>query len=281
MAQTRESFLLNNSQPFDLSRGAESRSDLTLTPSTDLNKSSIVTIVSDGANPITDALVKVLTQSGDPVDHQFSNEIGHSISTPLDTGIYQVVASAPGFITSLPVTVNLPAVTTYFLNITLSGDPRAVQNTLYGLVLDQVSEKRIDSAIVILADTAGQTVATTQTNTDGEYLLYQVDNGSYLITAEKPGYLLMESLPVTVTGSQMAKTDLSLSPEVNIESTVQGFIKDPDGNFISRASVGLYSVSDSTETLIRLTYTNANGFYLFGNLPAGRYLIKANLETVV
>jgi hypothetical protein len=281
MAQNRESFLLNRSLEFDLATGAENHTDLTLTPNPDLNKSPIVTNVLVGGAPLPNAMVKVLTPAGDPIDHQFTNAQGTAISRPLPTGTYQVVVSAPGYVTSLPVTVNLAAAIASIITVTLEPDPRALQNTVYGLVLDQAGGTRLSNATVTLADTIGQTVSTTLTNSDGEYLMYQVQDGSYTITAAKTGYELSTPLNVTVSGGQIAQTNISLTAEVQVESTVQGFIRDQNNNFLPGALVGLYSVTDSVETLIQQTFANANGFYLFGNVPAGRYLVKAKVEVTI
>ncbi|MHB8124433.1 MAG: carboxypeptidase regulatory-like domain-containing protein [Desulfitobacteriaceae bacterium] len=281
MAQNRESYLLDRSQEFNLTTGAENRTDLTLTPNPDVRNSPIATYVLAGQTPVLDALVKVLTPTGNPIDHNYTNAQGLGISMPLPTGIYQVVASAPGFVTSAPVTVNLPAVDAALITISLTPDPRAALNTLYGLVLDQVTGNRIGSASVILTNSQGQTVATTQTDSDGEYLICETANGSYSIIAEKAGYQLPAPLTVNVSGGQIAQTNISLTPDVVTEGTVQGFIKNENGDLLGGATVGLYSVTDTMEHLIQQTFTNANGFYLFGGVVAGRYLVKAKVEVTI
>lgn len=281
MAENRESFLLDRSPEFNLATGSENRTDLALTPNPDMLNTPIATFVLTGQTPVPDALVKVLTPIGNPIDHSFTNVQGLSISNPLTTGVYHVVASAPGFVTSAPVVVNLPAVNAVLITISLTPDPRAALNSLYGLVLDQVTGTRISGASVILTNSQGQTVATTQTDNDGEYLICETTNGSYSIIAEKAGYQLPAPLTVNVSGGQIAQTNIMLTPEVVTEGTVQGFIKDLQGNLLGGATVGLYSLTDSTETLIQQTYTNANGFYLFGGVVVGRYLVKAKVEVTV
>ena len=281
MAEQRESYLLNRSEQFNLATGAENRTDLVLSPNPDVNKSVIAGDVLTGTTPVPNALVKILTLSGNPVDHQFTNASGRFASMQLPAGIYHVVATAPGFLTSEPVTVNLAATSAYLVIFSLSPDPRAAKNTIYGLILDQSTGNRISNATVILMDAQGQTVATTQADSDGEYLLCENDNGSYMITAEKPGYQLPTPLTVTVSGGQIAQTDIALQPEVVTEGTVQGFIKDQNGNLLAGACVSLYSVTDSTETLLQITRANENGFYLFGIVTAGNYLLKAKVDVIV
>lgn len=163
----------------------------------------------------------------------------------------------------------------------LSADPLAALNSLYGLVLDQSTGTRIAGASVTLTDQQGVTVSTTTTNSDGQYLLCETANGSYLISAVKTGYELPAPIPVTVTGGQLARTNINLTPDVAVEATVQGFIRDENGNPLPGAFVGLYSADGVPETLEQTTFTNSSGFYLFGNLPGGNYVVKAKVEVTV
>ncbi len=280
MPLQHESYLLNRSPQFSLGTGAENRTDLTLTPNPAVHYSAVIGSVLAGTTPLLNALVKVMTPGGNPLDHQYTNAQGAYTTAQFPAGVYQMVASAPGYLTSAPVTVNLPADSAAFVDFNLTADPRALLNTLFGLVLDQVTGNRLASATVILTDTHGQTLDTTLTNSDGQYLLCEIENGSYLISAEKTGYALPVPLPITVTGSQLAQTNIILTPEIDTEGTVQGFIRDPGGNALQGACVGLYAVSGTTETLVQTTFTNAAGFYLFGDVTAGNYLVKAKLDTI-
>ena len=273
-----DSYLLEQSPEFNLATGAENRTDLTLTPNPDLRKGGIAVYVFHDSTPIADAMVKILTPTGDPVDHQFSNAQGAAVTIPLFAGVYNIVAVAPGYVTSMPVTVNLSEVSSVLVNITMTPDPRTALNTLFGLVLDKVNGSRLGNATVILTDSQGQTINTTLTDSDGEYLIYLTPNGSYTISAQKAGYQLPTPISVNVTGGQLAQTNMSLTPEVATEGTVQGFIKDQAGNLLAGATVALYSVSGSTETLIQQTFTNSTGFYLFGGILTGNYLVKAKVD---
>ena len=278
MATRRESFIPDRSQHFNLATGAENRTDLTLAPNPAVDYGSITGFVMTGTTPVENAMVKVLTLQSEPLDHQFTNEAGRFATSPLPAGNYQVVASAPGFLTSEPGTVNLMAARDFLINFSLTPDPRAAKNALFGLILNQLTGTRIADASVILMDAQGQTVATTQTNSDGEYLLDEIDNGSYQLTAEKPEFQLPAPLMVTVSGSQIAKTDINLTPDTAVEGTVHGFIKDPNGNPLTGACVCLYSAADPTEMPLQTIFTNSSGLYLFGNVPAGEYYIKGKLD---
>lgn len=281
MAIRNESYKLIKSPQFNLPAGGENRTDVVLPSNPDVRNGVITGFVTTGETPLDDVVIKVLTTGGNPIDHTYSNANGAYTTDQLQPGIYNVVASRPGFLTSAPITVNLPLSTIAAVNFNLSPDPLAVLNNLYGLVLDQSTGNRISGSTVILTDQQGITVATTTTNNDGQYLLCDTANGSYLISAVKTGYEVPTPLPVTVTGGQLARTNVSLTPDLVTEATVQGFIRDESSNALSGAFVGLYAVSGGIETLLQTTYTNSNGFYLFGNLPGGNYLVKAKADVLV
>jgi hypothetical protein len=281
MATRKEQYLLGRSSQFTLTTIGENQTNLTLASNPTLNYGTIFTTVIVGTTPVSNALVQILTSSGDPVDSQFTNALGQSASNQLPNGIYQVVAAAPGYLTSDPVPANLTGATCVAISISLAADPRTTLNTLYGLVLDQVTGSRLTNATVTLTDSLSQVVASTLTNSEGQYLLYEISNGSYTLSASRNGYQVPTPLAITVTGSQIAQTNLSLVPETLTEGTVQGLITDQSGAFLAGACVGLYSLADSTETLVQTTFSNDNGFYLFGNVAAGSYLVKAKVDTLV
>ena len=281
MAEQREQYLLNQSSQINITPGDENRSDLALSPNPDVNKSAIVGIVQYNNAPVVNALVKVLTPAGDPVDHQFTNSAGESVTAQIPAGTYQVVVSAPGFVTSTPQTVNLPNTSGAFVNVSLTPDPRAELNTIYGLVIDQNTLQRLSGAAVVLSDSQGQAINSTTTDDQGEYLFCEIDSGTYQLTSIKDGYLLSTPITITVTGAQLSQTDIPLASEVSTNATIQGFIRDQGGNLLGGAYVALYSLTGGTEELIQGTLSNQNGFYLFGNIITGVYMVKAKVDILI
>jgi hypothetical protein len=277
----KEQYLLGRSSQFTVTTAGENETDLSLASNPTLNYGVIYTVVTAGATPVFNALVQILTSSGDPVTAQFTNGSGQAVTGQLPAGVYQVVASAPDYLTSDPVIANLPGAAGIAISIALTADPRAALNTIYGLVLDEVSGGRLTNATVTLTNQLSLIEASTLTNSEGQYLLYEISNGSYTLSASRGGYAAPTPLPITVTGSMIAQTNISLTPLAVTEATVQGLITDQSGTFLAGASVGLYSVVGSTETLVQTTFTNVNGFYLFGGVAAGDYLVKAKVDTLV
>lgn len=277
----RENFFLGRSDTFNLPANSENQTNLTLSPNPNIFDGFVIGIVLSGGLPVDNALIKVLTPAGDPVAHVFSNANGFFSTPPLNQSVYEVVASAPGLLTSSPVTVNINVPTAVYITINMVTDPRASLNTLYGLVINSGDGARIGNATVGLTTLAGDPVATTLTDDQGQYLLCEIGNGSYQVNAEKAGFQVSAPIPVTVGGSQLSRTNITLASDVDIRATVQGFILDQDSVPIAGACVGLYSVSGGVETMIKVGNTNSNGFYLFGGLDQGQYLVKAKSDTIV
>lgn len=88
--------------------------------------------------------------------------------------------------------------------------------------------------------------------------------------------------PFTISGGTILQMNLTIQP-VNVpQATVNGFIKQQNGTPIPNACVGLYSLDlGGTETLLQVTFTSSTGFYFFGRVPEGNYVVKAKSEKLV
>jgi hypothetical protein len=128
---------------------------------------------------------------------------------------------------------------------------------------------------------AGTVVAQTSSDSDGEFVFCQVANGSYSAVADLAGYSESPPVTITVSGSAISRADLALTPTTPSGATVHGFLRNTSGGGIAGACVGLYAVSGTTETLVQLTRTNTAGLYLFGQISAGQYLVKAKDEVTL
>ena len=50
---------------------------------------------------------------------------------------------------------------------------------------------------------------------------------------------------------------------------------------VPNAFVGLYKITATGKELVAVTYSNAIGKYMFGNVAAGEYAVKAKLTETV
>jgi len=63
---------------------------------------------------------------------------------------------------------------------------------------------------------------------------------------------------------------------------VHGFITQQNGTPVANACVGLYLVDpQGVENLQQITFTDSRGFYIFGRVAAGTYVVKAKSEKTV
>lgn len=125
-------------------------------------------------------------------------------------------------------------------------------------------------------------VSSTSTIADGEYTIDQIDDGSYSLSFDKVGYQTAEISDIVLSNSAKFDASTILTNTVGaINSTVSGVIKTELGVVVPNAFVGLYQITDNIETLVAVTYTNADGKYMFGNVLEGEYVVKAKLAQTV
>ena len=157
--------------------------------------------------------------------------------------------------------------------------------TIYGIISD-VGGQPIDGASIELFiedETGRNSVGIVTSNTDGQYLFTELGSGTYIITAIKFGYLPFENWIGSLDQPGFYSRNLTLTVDPNYNTgTISGVVKDHvTGNPVANAIVALYSVSGSSETIINITRTNANGMYLFGDIPTGNFIVKATVQTTV
>ena len=280
-----DEYNLKASLLFPVSGTEEITKDLQLTEST-VSATGVVTgTVTSGGSPVSGATVKIFDANDIPIAHDVTNVEGKFTIAGITPGSYKITATKPGYLTAtaIPITVSPSQPTT--VNISLTTDPDASKNVLYGIISQAVVFTPIEGATVnIYQDVGGvQTLAlTTSTNVSGQYFAPRLPSGDYVVVANKIGYEQNTSALVTLSGS--AFESLSLPLQVNAVQnvgTVSGIITDIVTTLpIPNACVALYQISGGTETIIKVTKTNSGGRYLFGDVVAGDYIVKVIAQTV-
>jgi 5-hydroxyisourate hydrolase-like protein (transthyretin family) len=229
------------------------------------------------------ATVKLFDSNGLPFEHTNSNPAGQFIFPRVPVGSYFITASEPTFLTPLRISLTVLSNRTTTVPIVMQVDPNANKNAIYGIVQTSTNSQPIEDATVELFRVTGTTtemVGIVSTNNEGQYLFADLENGNYFVTASKPGFLSNESTPAIVSDRDFASVNMILAadPDANT-GTISGIITDAaNGQAIANAIVALYSVSNGIESVIDITKTNAGGLYLFGDLVAGIYRVKATLQ---
>lgn len=279
-----DQYNLKASAQFPIIGTEEITENLQLTASTASSSGVVTGTVTSGGTPVEGATVKIFDVNDNPVAHTLTNPLGKYTISEVVAGSYKITATKFTYLTpsTIPLTVIAGRPTT--VDIVLTLDPDVSKNALYGIIKQAVVLTPIEGATVnIFQVTAGvQTLAlTTLTNSSGQYFGPRLVTGNYVVIANKTGYELSESAPITLTGTDIEPLDLFL--QVNTTQnvgTVSGIITNqatllPIGN----ALVALYSIAGGVETIVQIVKTNAGGRYLFGNVTVGNYIVKALAQT--
>lgn len=230
---------------------------------------------------VAGATVKVF-KDGIPYAHTVSATDGTYTISDLPMGIYTIAAVKDGNYLSADVPLTISSILPVKINLALINNDASTMNVIYGILSDKTTGLPIDNVKISLYSVVGELktfVASTTSIADGEYVLDQVADGNYEITFDKAGYQTSTVNNITLSGGTTFNATTTLTSIVgNINSTVSGIIKTDLGVIVANAFVGLYKIVDGVETLVAITYTNAEGKYMFGNVLEGEYLVKAKLS---
>lgn len=277
---------LNVSNSFTLANNNEADINLNLTtPSITINGSVTGTVYDTTlltGNVVPEATVKVFTADGTPYAHTITDNNGKYTISDLPMGIYNIAAVKDGnyLSTEIPLTISNTLPVT--INLALINNANALKNVIYGIVKDNVTNLPIDNVNISLykiVDTDKTLVASTTSIADGEYTLDLVDDGTYELVFDKTGYQTSQVGNIILAGGTKFDASITLTSIIGtINSTVSGVVKNEFGIAVANAFVGLYKITDEGETLVAVTYTNANGKYMFGNVLEGQYVVKSKLS---
>lgn len=276
-----DDFLLGRSPSFSLGADQEDRKDLNLTQlAAETGRVRGRVTNSATGSPIENATVKVRAQSGTPIAHTQTNPGGNYSIDGLPPGTYAINVALQGYLTSPAQVFTIQGNQTIDINVSLIPEP-AVFNTIYGTITDLTTGDTIDGAEVVLIPEIGSAVNATVavSNSDGEYLINKVPDSTQSLLVVKTGYYPSAFITVISSGGSKLNTDVSIIPYSLPQSTVNGFIKSQSGTPIANAFVGLYLINlQGEEILQQTTFTDANGFYIFGRATEGTYVVKAKSE---
>ena len=285
---TIDKYNLKASPEFPISGTEEFTENFQLTASTASESGVLTGTVTTGTAPkvpVAGATVKVFNSSDVPVAHAVTNPEGKYTIASVVAGSYKVTAAKDGFLTPLVIPVTVAANRPTTVDISLLVDPDATLNTLFGIVRAAITLTPLSGATVNTYSVVGATqtlVSTTQTNSSGQYVSPYLADGDYVIVANLSGYDQTASSTTTLSDTEIAPLDIALNANTaDNTGTISGIITDSTTLLpIGSATVALYEIIGTTETLIRLTKTNSAGRYLFGSVAASNYIVKAFAQKV-
>lgn len=272
---------LNYSDNFNIKNFEEQNIDIELNDSIDLNATITGNVVDTDGKPCDNATIKLFDSDGKPYLHTITDSDGNYSFSGLKSGNYSIACVKENIVLTIPENLYLQEQEIKTHNFVVSFEPTLSLCSIAGhIIKNDDSKEYIDKAVVSLLDAATrQTIASTASASDGEYVFYDIPSGSYIVVATKIGYKKSADTFVTAQNDTIINADikLSINPIENL-GTVSGKIRNK-GVSIANAFVGLYKIGeDGKETLVATTKTNAEGIYMFGKVDGGEYKVKAKLN---
>jgi protocatechuate 3,4-dioxygenase beta subunit len=153
------------------------------------------------------------------------------------------------------------------------GPPKT--GSVSGIVIDEKSQQFVAKATVILRrDQEGGIGGIT--GPDGKFILRDLDPGSYVLTAERDGYIVPRGQSQTVQ-VQAGQTISELKLKLQRTGAVSGRILDAEGDPISNVSVVMSPMRAGKDARSGTSYatTNDRGEYRVFQITPGEYRLSA------
>ncbi len=282
MAIIKDKYNLVYSDEFTLQDKEEFEVTLALTESEN-DSSAISGVVTDpDGEPVPNATVKLFDENAKPYLHVLTGEKGGYVFEDLASGTYSIACTTSKCPISIPKTVILNPNELQNVDFTLEYDPSMELGTVAGIVkelFDNDQTAAAENAKVYLKNAeTSKTVATTISADDGEFVFYGIENGEYNVFATKDGYKVSNPILISIENGNIVNSTLIIvkDPDKNT-GTISGFVK-YDGIAKAGVYVGLYEINPTSKQLercIATTRTNDIGYYMFGNVKKGNYVVKA------
>lgn len=205
----------------------------------------------------------------------------------IPAGTYSIAAVADGYLMSPSAGVILTDGITVEVPLVCAVDATLSLGAVAGVVsaTGATGPVPLAGAKLTLMDAQGVVLASTYSADDGEFVFYDLADGIYRLMASAEGYVTTGAMTVTVTGGSLSNVTVTMATDARTYSgTVSGVVRNALGSAVAGCFVGLYQVTKdaqtgaTTEKLVAVTKTNAEGKYLFGGVSGGQYLVKAKLE---
>lgn len=263
----------------------ETRTDLQLEVNADKDVGVVTgTVVDTEGNPIPNATVKLNTAAIQPYAHTTTNVEGKFTISKVAEGSYLIAAIAEGYLLSTPISITVVKNKQTTVTIELASDPNANKNIVFGVVKSSSSSTPIDQVVVQLYRKEAEEnvyIGVSITNPQGQYLFINLDDGDYFVSASKIGYITTDTQPINVSGKQYLPQDVMLTADPSANTgVICGIITDKATELpVPNALVALYSIDGEVENIVKLTQTNIEGKYLFGDITTGSYRIKSTVQS--
>ncbi|MEI2325688.1 carboxypeptidase regulatory-like domain-containing protein [Priestia megaterium] len=253
----------NDSKAIILNAGQTTNTTLMLTSNPGRVSGFIVNRINGEQLPA--ASIQIFDQTGAAVVSVVSDPTGEFLVSSLAPGQYTAIATSQGF-TSGIISFTIIADTQSIASFALEPNPSSIT----GQVIDIATGQPIVGADVIVRQftSTGPIISTTQTDSNGSYILSNLPQGSFTVIVIDPDYS-SQSSSVTLTPGARSNLNFNLQ---QLPSSIQGNIINQD---TSEPLINtLVQLIDNNGILITQAQTDINGFYQITGFSAGQYTLS-------
>lgn len=219
--------------------------------------------------PVPEVVLTVLDAHGNAVTTGHSDPDGGFRLTALADRAHLLLATAPGYepaAFSLPVG-HAPAP----LNLTLTA-----VIAVHGTIRDTDTAEPLSDAVVTVATSRGDVLATAYTGPAGRYMFTGVPPGTYTLVATAAGHQPAARTLTVSAGHPAIEHDLPLTAIATTTATLSGIVQTPSGHPVANVEVRVHRAdTDPAADPAAITHTTADGRFQFTDLPPGRYSVHA------
>lgn len=195
LGAVKDGYRLSDAAGVTLSSGVTAQVNLTCTADATLSLGAIAGILTAAdptgiSQPLGGAKITLNDSTGTPVAATYTAADGEFAFYDVADGIYTLLASADGYLTSAPMTAAITGGSIANLTMSVTADNRTYNGTVSGIIRDArgLAVAGCFVGLYQVTTVAGVTqellVATTKTNSTGNYLFGGVVKGEYLVKAK-------------------------------------------------------------------------------------------------
>lgn len=277
-----DKYLLKDSNPFKMQPYEEATVNLELEKISPCYNTLLTGRVFDRDSPISNATVTVFDRNMNPLHHTTTNEEGiYNFINVLNPDEYRLIAAAKYYTTSPAKYVITRSNDVTELSFSLKTNSALVNGLVYGKVLEEGRNIPISDATISIKsfDDPNKIIYRTTSNSNGQYLIYDILPYKYMMEVKKLGYLPYKPIELSVKKYNYILQNINLiSDSNNSNGTISGTIlshKTP----VSNTVVFLYLLDTrGNETIVQVQITNKYGIYLFSDVSNGSYMVKCKLQ---
>jgi len=252
--------------------------DLSLDKSCEIYSSQICGLVFNAScikENVPEALICVFSIDNVLVSTVYTSSNGMYNVSGLKKGKYYLTAVKNGYVCSDEFNFEIMNQEKVIIDIPLYKEEHE-DSIIYGIVSDEVGNPISGVMVKLYEEYCGKEkfISKDFSIDDGEYVFDNLRSGTYKLEFFVNGMEYVAKSNVCLANNEKYPINIVMKC-TDFDNIISGSITNECGNPIADAYVGLYKVTPDTEELIKVTYTNDLGKYIFYGEPNDSYIIKS------